>query len=102
MPMTDARKVRPVAPLDAERAEGDGWNVRFPRAGSQRATPSNVYLWWSDAEFAAAFMPAELIDDIIAAARAWEQNVNIDTLIETGYSHKLAVAVRRYDTFTEE
>jgi len=53
-------------------------------------------------EFAAAFMPAELFDDIIAAARAWEQNVNIDTLIETGYSHKLAVAVRRYDTFTEE
>ena len=95
--MTDARKVRPVAPLDAERDPGfdEVWPW-FIRLG-----PDTV-VQFDDAEFAAAFMPAELIDDIIAAARAWEQNVNIDTLIETGYSHKLAVAVRRYDTFTEE
>ena len=105
--MTDTRKVRPVAPLDAERAEGDGWNVRFPRAGSQRATPSDVYLWWADAAFAAAFMPAELFDAVLDAARAvsrWEEahpnirvNLSLHEVIE-----RTCVAVRAFDAARTE
>jgi len=92
--MTDARKVRPVAPLDAERAEGDGWNVRFPRAGSRRATPSVVYLWWSDAEFAAHFIPAELYDAVLTAARGL-----IDEFIAIGSARfvPLIEAIDAYD-----
>ena len=102
MPMTDTRKVRPVAPLDAERAEGDGWNVRFPRAGSQRATPSDVYLWWSDAKFAAAFMPAELFDDVLNAARVeiLDHTCGNPAYGTPGYCD-MCIAVRAYDAHTK-
>jgi len=114
MPMTDTRKVRPVAPLDAERAEGDGWNVRFPRAGSQRATPSDVYLWWADAAFAAAFMPAELFDAVLDGARlvghAWlvwdaspsgtDEEDDAETALLDA-AQNAYVAVRAYDAHTK-
>jgi len=102
MPMTDTRKVRLVAPLDAERAEGGGWNVRFPRAGSQRATPSDVYLWWADAAFAAAFMPAELFDAVLDAARASTLDHTCGQAIyqTPGYCD-LCTAVRAYDAHTK-
>jgi len=99
--MPDARTVRPVAPLDAERAEGDGWNVRFPRAGSQRATPSDVYLWWADAAFAAAFMPAELFDAVLDAAREiaahWLEGKGEYVYPTRGDIDALVQAVRAYD-----
>jgi len=73
--MPDARKVRPVAPLDAERREAVGWNenegefarsfIRCPGYDHDAA--------YSDAEFAAHFMPAELFDAVLTAARAQEK-----------------------------
>ena len=67
--MNDARKVRPVAPLDAERAvtPNDGisyWWVPDPFMQNGKG-------WgFTDAEFAAHFMPAELFDAVLTAARA--------------------------------
>ena len=70
--MSDIRKVRPVAPLDAERREAVGWNeaegefartfIRCPGYDHDAA--------YSDAEFAAHFMPADLFDAVLDAARA--------------------------------
>jgi len=62
--MTDARKVRPVAPLDVQH-DGRYWWVDVP-------TPHNgtaALGMFTDAEFAAAFMPAELFDAVLDAAR---------------------------------
>jgi len=60
--MTDIRKVRPIAPLDAVPEDfSDGvrwWHVRGKR--------DNL----TNDEFAAHFMPAELFDAVLDAARA--------------------------------
>ena len=72
VPLPDGyRKVRPVAPLDAERQpDGSAYYQDHPWAvdltPSSWGTEGNRY---TDAEFAAAFMPAELFDAVLDAAR---------------------------------
>jgi len=91
--MTDARKVHPVAPLDAE-PDGIGltprrWWLHSPNR------PGDLIGSYTDAEFAAAFMPAELFDAVLAAARAvaslvpdWKGSLQHEALAD---------AVRAYD-----
>ena len=61
--MPDARKVRPVAPLNVRNIGGTAlypWHIG----------PDEWGLCLADDEFAAAFMPAELFDAVLTAARA--------------------------------
>jgi len=61
--------VRPVAPLDAaETAKGGWFDVGLHRY-DDGSWDRYIDVFDRD-EFAAAFVPAELVDDIIAAARA--------------------------------
>ena len=67
--MTDIRKVRPVAALDATRSitneemRESGWLVNGDGSYWRPGT------FYPDAEFAAHFMPAELFDAVLTAAR---------------------------------
>jgi len=95
--VSDTRKVRPVAPLDAERIEsvvynGRPWLVAHPSDGM-----SDFH--YSDDEFAAAFMPAELFDAVLDAARvvARFSDPNGDIPIDP-----LRKALRAYDARTGE
>ena len=62
--MPDIRKVRPVAPLDAY--PDNGWRVElYPDPHGYGSMH-----YETDAEFAAAFAPAEMFDAVLDAARA--------------------------------
>ena len=101
--MPDIRKVRPVAPLDAERREAVGWNeaegefarsfIRCPGYDHDAA--------YSDAEFAAHFMPAELFDAVLTAAREiaahWLEGKGEYVYPTRGDIDALVQAVRAYD-----
>jgi DNA-binding SARP family transcriptional activator len=82
--MTDVRKVRPIAPLDAERDDDTTWFVSVRR-----------YL--TDAEFAAHFMPAELFDAVLDAARALERAYDEDAPFDWRSVERVIDAVRAYD-----
>jgi len=70
--MTDTRKVRPVAPLDATPYPRVGKTAKGEpfRSVTIHGLGVEVTRHFTDAEFAAAFMPAELFDAVLTAARA--------------------------------
>jgi hypothetical protein len=77
--MTDIRKVRPVAPLDAWPIQGtERINGSIARWQVELTPRQHLY---SDAEFAAAFMPAELFDAVLDAAldvdKWWQNNPKV-------------------------
>ena len=91
--MTDARKVRPIAPLDAERMTNRGyswWEVEQPTPPTSAVLRTRSF---TDAEFAAAFMPAELFDAVLEAARGL-----IDEFIATG-SARFAPLIEALDAY---
>jgi len=77
--------------------------------------PWRVYwsdeVWYSNAEFAAAFVPAERLDALIEAARAWVEQRRMchDPMTYRGAikelarrEHLLAAALRAYDEGQEQ
>jgi len=86
--VTDIRKVRPVAALDAERHDSGLWTVW--------SEPIDSAL--TDAEFAAAFAPAELFDAVLDAARATCSHHQGSYAYSAGAcSCDLCAAVRSFD-----
>jgi len=94
--MTDPRKVRPVAPLDATPYPRVGKTAKGEpfRSVTIHGLGVEVTRHFTDAEFAAAFMPAELFDAVLDAARGL-----IDEFIATGSARfvPLIEALDAYD-----
>jgi len=104
--MTDIRKVRPVAPLDAEHyfsGERYAYWVVMPVPGAQGHS-ATLGAWcptFSDDVFAAAFMPAELFDAVLNAAREiaahWLEGKGEYVYPTRGDIDALVQAVRAHD-----
>jgi len=112
----DIRKVRHVAPLDAMQRSVNGqtgWHVGIP--GDPDCDIETDGYWFWNAEFAAAFMPAELLDAVLDAARvvghAWlvwdaspsgtDEEDDAETALLDA-AQNAYVAVRAYDAHRQD
>jgi hypothetical protein len=91
--VTDIRHVYPKEATEAERLNVGLWEVRHPDGG----TYSGVY--YNDAEFAAAFVDAAVLNELVDAARVFtEREYTIGEEVPHAAYVALRAALARFDS----